>query len=468
MHFTNLNSIDVDAPAHLFSNLEITLSCSAMALTGPNGGGKSTLLKLIYHRCQQAGVDVVYGPQHPDPAALSEGQNQIYRWLDWMERGLTANSVLLLDEPFRHLDMDFRSRAMDFLKQIQGYALIVSHDLDFLGEVETIYHLQSGVLQFYGGGYQTYASVRKQQAEAREKRISSLQSTIQKVQKAGQKIQHRQEHRTRKAQKDNLKQNIPRSLINKQKGRAQKTAAKLEKQTRRKAQANDERLNQTTDELLSVQRDTGGIVHIPAGNVRKSALDTVGFAPTFRGRQDSSNHSISLGRKERIWIQGPNGAGKSSFIRAILGLHPFRGAARLGGTVFYLSQSLNAFERSGSLESAFSDLWTLCCPAEPVPNQNILSQWRTLLGYSGIRGDDFHRSLSSFSGGERMRILLCLAAVAEPALLLLDEPEQNLDLVAREELLASLNDYSGAIMFVSHDAIFAQSLNPDSILEIRR
>ena len=67
-----------------------------------------------------------------------------------------------------------------------------------------------------------------------------------------------------------------------------------------------------------------------------------------------------------------------------------------------------------------------------------------------------------------MRILLCLAAVAEPALLLLDEPEQNLDLVAREELLASLNDYSGAIVFVSHDPIFAQSLNPDSILEIRR
>ena len=64
-----------------------------------------------------------------------------------------------------------------------------------------------------------------------------------------------------------------------------------------------------------------------------------------------------------------------------------------------------------------------------------------------------------------MRILLCLAALMEPAILILDEPEQNLDLVAREELLRTLNDYRGAILFVTHDHAFAAHLMPNQILD---
>ena len=73
MHFSNLNSDELGAPSHLFKKLELKMSGSLVALTGPNGGGKSTLLQVLNQRCVDEAVDVIYGGQHPDDAALSEG-----------------------------------------------------------------------------------------------------------------------------------------------------------------------------------------------------------------------------------------------------------------------------------------------------------------------------------------------------------------------------------------------------------
>tara|TARA_B100001939_G_scaffold239196_1_gene206774 strand:- start:302854 stop:304503 length:1650 start_codon:yes stop_codon:yes gene_type:complete len=540
MHFSNLNSDELGAPSHLFKKLELKMSGSLVALTGPNGGGKSTLLQVLNQRCVDEAVDVIYGGQHPDDAALSEGQIQSFRWLDWMDR-FKPGSVLLLDEPFRHLDVNFRFKALNFLKEVPGYKLIVSHDLDFLYQVDEILHLQNGILTSYGGNYDTYILQRQHQSAARERKITSLDATIRRAEKSSREILNRQAHRTRKAQKDNLTQNIPRSLINRQKNRAQKTEARLDKHNKRKVKQNTHTREQARLELLSLGRSKDGIVSIPAGDSRRAALEISGFegfqrtsvstSPTNNGNfaeYRSNRESAGLtrpGRKEtarevpgaivssgkaearqsardkenvsrtsakakerpemqslfpftlsfrllpgqRMWIRGSNGCGKTTFLETMLQRWVGRGPTgqnectiHFGGRVFYLPQNL-PFRQSLSLEAAFEELWETTSGG-PLPASEIRSQWRTLLGYSGI-GGDVKRPLDSYSGGERMRILLCLAALMEPAILILDEPEQNLDLVAREELLRTLNDYRGAILFVTHDHAFAAHLMPNQILD---
>ncbi len=477
MHFFNLNSDELGAPPELFSGLELSLSGNLMALTGPNGGGKSTLLRILYQRCLEAGVDVTYGVQHPDPVPLSQGQGQSLRWLEWMDRGVQADSVLLLDEPFRHLDADFRFKALKFLKEFPGFKLIVSHDMDFLYEVDEILHLQEGTLLRYGGNYAHYLNVRRQHAEAREKRIANLNSTLHRAEKAGREIQHRQAHRTRKAQRDNLTQNIPRSLINRQKNRAEKTEARLNKQSHTKQMRNQEIRDGASKELRSLNDSTGGIVNIPARSSSKDALVLRDFyflgsgkgSPGIEARAvesvERNTISISIAAGERLWVQGPNGCGKSTFLQTILGRKEASGICRPGGPVFWMPQGLEFFDSENSLEDSFFDLWTMALPLEAVRN-DAKARWRTLLGFSGIRGQAIRRPMRTLSGGERMRVLLTIAALAEPALLILDEPEQNLDLHAKENLICSLNAYSGAILFVSHDAGFATSLRPNTVLNL--
>lgn len=478
MLFSNLNSQDICDSLELFQGIALSLENQQLtALTGPNGSGKSTLLRLLNHKALQAGYSVTFAPQSPPDAPLSEGQKQVYRWLEWMEMGFHKESILLLDEPFRHLDQDFRLRAFSFLHSTAGYKLVVSHDLDFLHHADRIYHLQAGVLQSYGGNLELYRSERHRQAEARKRQSDALKSEIQESRRQAREVNLRQSHRTRKAVKDNETQNIPRSFINRQKNRAERTAARLDRASRRKSRKLQSDQTEAFEQLQTLKTQSGGIVRIPAGPCRKHALVIEGLersSPSRNSRESVHTAGILLNetnmqmeRDEIIWLQGSNGAGKSRFLESILGFREHDVQVRWGTKPFYLRQNLDHFRSQASLEELLPSLWATSCPMSPFPDHPARKRWKNLLGYCGISGNALMRSGSTFSGGERMKVMLSMAAVLEPGIVILDEPEQNLDLAATEELLETLNQYEGAILFVSHDSSFAGELKPDRIWKFR-
>ena len=475
MLYSNLNSQDICDSLELFENMDLFLGSNELTvLTGPNGAGKSTLLRLLNVRALEAGYSVIYAPQSPPGSALSEGQKQMLRWLEWMELGFHSESILLLDEPFRHLDTDFRRKALSFLRSVPGYRLIVSHDMDLLQGANRIYHLQNGFLESYGGNLDFYRMERQRQRQARRRQSEALRNRLHENRKKSKEINQRQSHRTKKAVADNETQNIPRSFINKQKNRAEKTAARLNGATERKSRILERQQKEAYEKLKTLESEPGGIVRIPCGPGKKHALVVENLGLDFgatRARENQEEASsfstvaipdlnLQVERGEVVWLQGKNGAGKSTFLESVLGLRRYKGKVRLGTVPFYLPQNLEHFGTERSVEEMLMDFWTICCPGSGFPGPQAQKDGRTLLGYAGIPADTIKRSASTLSGGERMKVMLTMAAILEPGILVLDEPEQNLDLVATEELLETLRQYAGAVLFVSHDAVFARELNP--------
>ncbi|MCB1169020.1 MAG: ABC-F family ATP-binding cassette domain-containing protein, partial [Leptospiraceae bacterium] len=383
MQFHSLDSEELFPGNSLFHSLRIHLRAGQIhVLTGPNGSGKSTLMRILAQRAGlfsdsagspnaiQAAEDVpqvsnvrsternestppsvwtdgssaFYFPQLMPPAGGSGGERQRNRWEKLMEARPGSDGLILLDEPFRHLDQDFRSRALEFLASLKCHILVVSHDIDLLERADDILHLQAGQLQAYGGGYEIYRNIREAESEARKKEALRLTNEVGRLRGEERKIVSRQAHRTRKAEKDNLTQNIPKSLVHRQKGRAEKTAARLSSVQQRKQRQNGRKLQESRERLrLYVQENA--IVTIPASLEKSPVLHWSHRCVMAGGRTIwKSEDRLSMENAERVWLQGPNGSGKTTLLRSIIKTseesRASGGEDPIRGTFFYLDQDL--------------------------------------------------------------------------------------------------------------------------------
>ena len=175
-------------------------------------------------------------------------------------------------------------------------------------------------------------------------------------------------------------------------------------------------------------------------------------AKTYGPQEVFSDLSFIMERRDRIALIGPNGAGKSTLIRLLSGDEPLTGGERIVGhnvEVDYFAQ--DQYKELDPQVSMFDDL------ARSAARSGD-GELRSLLGCFLFSGDDVFKTIGVLSGGERNRYALARMLVRPSNLLLLDEPTNHLDLRAKEVLLRSLLDFSGTIVFVSHDRYFIDKL----------
>ncbi|SDU33943.1 ATP-binding cassette, subfamily F, member 3 [Pseudomonas pohangensis] len=335
---------------------------------------------------------------------------------------MCPSDLLLLDEPTNHLDLDAILWLESWLKEYPGTLILISHDRDFLDAVvDHIVHLEQQKLVLYRGGYSTFERTRAE-------RLAQQQQAFEKQQ----------------AQRAHMEKYIARF-------KAQATKAR-QAQSRIKAL---ERL----EELAPAHVDSPfDFCFRESQKISSPLLDLAEGRLGYGDKTVLQQVKLQLVPGARIGLLGPNGAGKSTLIKTLSGdLQPLGGRLQRGEN---LSIGYFAQHQLDSLDNKASPLLHLQRIAPSEREQTL----RDFLGGFDFRGGRCDEAVVNFSGGEKARLALALIAWQRPNLLLLDEPTNHLDLEMRLALTMALQEFSGAVLVVSHDRHLLKSTTDEFLL----
>ena len=328
---------------------------------------------------------------------------------------LSKPDLLFLDEPTNHLDLPTIQWLEGYLKKYDKALVLVSHDRMFLDRiVDQVYEIEYGQLTCYKGNYTSFVEQKKKNFELQSKRYAIQQKEIQRLEALIEKFRY-------KATKAAFAQSKIKYL---------------------------DRLDRIEDPRKSDDKQFKAEFSCARqGGKTVVEIDqlTVGYdQPLF-------TWSTNILKGQRIALIGPNGCGKSTFLKTLIGkLEPLSGSFLLGHQIDigYFDQA-NA--QLSSNKTVLDELWD----DYPMMSQTEI---RTVLGRFLFSADDVFKSVSSCSGGEKVRIALAKLMLEKGNFLILDEPTNHLDIVGKETLEECLMNYPGTILFVSHDRYFIEKI----------
>lgn len=367
---------------------------------------------------------------------------------------LAQADFLILDEPSNHLDAASRSALAQQLRQWRGGLLLISHDRVLLEVMDSVAELSASAITIYGGNYSFYREVQHQQSRNAQDQLARLKLERSRADQALRTQQERQSRRQARGEKLGKNGNQAKILLDAGKERAQASGGKLA--TRQTAAR--EALNQSVREAaLALQRQVDWQAesihwHLPQG------LTNLGDRIVAELREVQLPHvarhsplSLVLRAGQRMAITGPNGCGKSTLLQLLAAqLQPLAGECKLNVPHALLDQHQRLLQASSSVLSQL----LAASPRTPEALQ------RMRLAQLGLDARRCEQPSDQLSGGERLKAAMACALYRdEPAqLLLLDEPDNHLDLPSLQALESMLCQYAGTLLIVSHDAMLLQAL----------
>lgn len=327
---------------------------------------------------------------------------------------LTKPDVLLLDEPTNHLDLNSIAWLETYLSNYQGAVLIVSHDRYFLNRVVTkVIEVEQGNIMMFLGNYTAFAQKKKLVREAKLKEYMKQQ----------QEIKH-QEAVIEKLRSFNREKSI------------------------RRAESREKMLDKMT--LVEKPVEVTSEFHIslePSCVSGNDVLTVEHLSKSFGTLKLFQDISFEIKRGEHVAVIGDNGTGKTTLLKILNEVQPAdNGVFTLGTNVHigYYDQEHHVLHMEKTIFDEISDDYPT------LTNTQI----RNTLAAFLFTGDDVYKQIKDLSGGERGRVSLAKLMLSEANFLILDEPTNHLDITSKEILEKALNDYSGTILYVSHDRYF--------------
>ena len=327
---------------------------------------------------------------------------------------LTKPDILLLDEPTNHLDLNSITWLETYILNYPGAVLIVSHDRYFLNRIVTkVIEIENGELMTYSGNYTDYSQKKQQIREAR----------IKEYLKQQQEIKH-QEAVIEKLRSFNREKSIKR---------AESREKMLEK-----IKPVEKPIETNKDFQLKLE---------PATISGNDVLTVEHLSKAFPPQTLFSDISFEIKRGEHVAIIGDNGTGKTTLLKILNQVLPAdNGTFTLGTNVQigYYDQEHHVLHMEKTIFEEISDDYPT------LTNTQI----RNMLAAFLFTGDDVFKRISDLSGGERGRVSLAKLMLSEANFMILDEPTNNLDITSKEILEKALNNYTGTLLYVSHDRYF--------------
>ncbi len=329
---------------------------------------------------------------------------------------LQKPSLLLLDEPTNHLDLESRNWLENYLHDYPNAFILISHDRYFLDvTVNKTVELWNKRMHTYHGNYEKYVT---QKEERRTQLLNAYKNQRDRI--------------------DALEAFINRF-------RYQATKAK-QVQSRIKELEKIERIEVPEDEATI----HFSIPQPPASG--RTVIEAVNLVKHYGDKRVLEDLNFTIDRGDRIALVGANGAGKSTLIRILAGLEPpTSGEVKLGHNVladYFAQDQYKVLDPNAKMLEDISGI---------APKVSVV-ELRSLLGCFMFSGDDVFKPLGVLSGGERNRYAMAKMLVSPANMLLLDEPTNHLDLRAKDVLLDAIANFTGTVLFVSHDRYFIDGL----------
>lgn len=327
---------------------------------------------------------------------------------------LLEPDLLILDEPTNHLDLPSIQWLENYLSSYKGSVMIVSHDRYFLDRIaEKVVEIEHGKAVSFTGNYSSYAEKKEQLRHTQLKEYENYMRNVK-----------HQEEVIEKLRSFNREKSIKR---------AESREKMLEKMTPVEKPVGDQK---TMHFELTPEKTSGNDV-----------LYVDDFSKSFGEKHLFEHISFDIHRGERAALIGKNGTGKTTLLKILCELETAdTGSAKLGTNVEigYYDQEHNVLHDDKTIFDEIHD---------DYPDLNN-TRIRNVLAAFLFTGDDVYKKISLLSGGEKGRVSLAKLMLSKANFLLLDEPTNHLDIESKEILEEALNQYTGTVLYVSHDRYF--------------
>ena len=331
---------------------------------------------------------------------------------------LSRPDIMLLDEPTNHLDLPTIEWLEGYLKNYNKAVVIVSHDRMFLDRIiDVTYEIEYHRIKRYPGNYTTFMKLKEEAALKQEKDYEEQQKEIKRLTEWIEKWRNTP---TKVASVHSKEKQLEHMVL-------------IEKPRRFDTKAfRGQFLPRTTSytDVLTLKALEIGYDHV------------------------LSKVSFTLKKGERVAIIGENGKGKSTLLKTLMGQIPPLGGSYTVGTgveVGYFDQQAAVAESMYPDKTVLNDFWDMYPTLKEVEVRNALGSFL-------FTGEEVFKTLGQLSGGEKVRLALCKMFKMRPNLLILDEPTNHMDLIGKEALENMLKNYTGTILFVSHDRYFIKEI----------